>query len=213
MFVFAYGSLLNPVSALRTLPRASVDGFVPARLAGAARALSVAFRNDGTHADKQYLDEQGARPPVVLFWGLDATAGATANGVCIPVDEPSLEALVDRERRYDLVDVSHRVEAYAGHAIDRPVHAFIGKPEHRHPARAAGVVPRAYLDDTLAGVAHWDARTPGFAADFAAHTRMPAAARVRALTRVDAVQNSTDPSPIGADTPPQVCRPLRSVEF
>lgn len=135
MYVFAYGSLMDPASLRRTLPRVALGGCRPARCVGYQRSFSVAFPNDGSQGDKAYLDATGRRPPVVLFCdlqpldgpGRDDRAGVlcsaeavdpgtefgsdvgAVDGVCVPVDAQALDALRRRERRYDLVELTASV--------------------------------------------------------------------------------------------------------
>jgi hypothetical protein len=172
MYVFAYGSLMCPASLLGSLPDVALDECVPARCAGFTRTFDVAFPNDGSQPDKAYFDERGGRPEHVLFANL-ADDGGVANGVCVPVREEDLGVLHDRERRYELVDVSDRVVGYPG--VPGPageVLAFLGRAEFRALERAAtGVVPRSYAAAVESGAMYWDGRVPGFFDDYAASTR------------------------------------------
>lgn len=196
MYVFAYGSLLDPASLARTLPGVDAAACVPARLAGFTRSFSVAFRNDGTHRDKSYVDARGAAPPVVLFCDLTPQPGARVNGICVPVDEAALAALYARELRYAGHDVTASVTPVEHNSLDGPVHTFLGREIHRSPADVAtGVVADHYLASVLAGAAHWERVMPGFLDEFTATTRLPEQHAVRALTRIDAPRHPDSQGP------------------
>lgn len=187
MFVFAYGSLLDPASLTRTLPSVDLDTCVPARLQGYTRTFSVAFRNDGTHRDKAYIDEDRTRPPVVLFCDIEPAPSRSVNGVCVPVDDASFALLRARELRYDVIDVTSATSPWVGDELRARVQTFVGRDIHRAPADiASGVVADHYLASVQAGAAHWDAVAPGFLDEFRASTTLPEPSLVRALTRIDA---------------------------
>ncbi len=93
LYVFAYGSLLSPVSLLSTLPDVDLDELVPASLVGHERVFDVAFPNDGSQPDKQYHDARGDRPPYVLFANISPRPESSVNGVLVPVDDSRLQSL------------------------------------------------------------------------------------------------------------------------
>jgi hypothetical protein len=95
---------------------------------------------------KYYTRPDGYRPAAhVAFLDLvepgrsDPVAGA--NGVCIPVDEPLLEALDARERNYRRIDVSERVAAGGAR-----VWAYIGSTEGRDRLAAGVRIGTAVID-------------------------------------------------------------------
>ncbi len=102
--VFGYGSLA----------RLAAGGFA-AELAGARRAWGVAMDNrHDLPGYKYYTDSEGRRPRAfVAFLDLHFVDGAeaTVNGLCLPVDDVSLAALDLRERNYERIDVSDRIDA------------------------------------------------------------------------------------------------------
>jgi hypothetical protein len=187
MYVFAYGSLMSPASAGSAIHGLTEDRCIPALLAGHVRVFDVAFPNDGSQPDKAYIDADGNRPPVVLFANV-RQAGATdaTNGVLLPVAEGDVERLVDRERRYDLVDVSPSVRPYdAWAAPAAPILAFVGRPQFTDPDSVdRGVLGTDYAGTIESGVAAWARRCPGFDRDFAASTRTPPRERIVPLRRV-----------------------------
>ena len=116
--VFGYGSLAAlPAAAVTRTP--SARGFV-ADLRGAARGWGVAMDN---RADlpgyKYYTDPAGRRPEVFVAF-LDVrfpgsrTDHRTVTGVCLPVDAGGLPALDARERNYDRIEVTDRIERGGG---------------------------------------------------------------------------------------------------
>jgi hypothetical protein len=186
--VFVYGSLLNPGSLLRTVPNVDLDACQPARLPGWLRCFDLAFPNDGSQPDKAFLDAQGDRPPFVLLANLRrGTTGSAVNGLLVEVSGAGLERLRRRERRYRLRRIPGTPQRYDGTGpVLGTVLTARGRAEFQGPeAVAAGVVPRSYVDDILAGAEHWSARTRGFAADFYDSTELPQPERIVDLQRVD----------------------------
>jgi hypothetical protein len=112
-FVFGYGSL-----AARSGPlvnrRFQRHGFV-ADLPGFDRTWGVAMDNrHDLPGYKYYTDAAGRRPAAfVTFLDLRSadTGTATVNGLCLPVGEAELTELDRRERNYERVDVSDRIDA------------------------------------------------------------------------------------------------------
>jgi hypothetical protein len=195
VYVFSYGSLLDPESLSRTLPEVDLAACVPAVCRDYVRSFSVAFPNDGSEADKAYFDLHGARPDVVLFCDIQPAPRQRVNGICLPLDEIALEALRRRELRYDLADVTELTLAYpATHArLSGPVVTFMGKSRFTRPGDVdRGVVSADYLETVEGGAAYWDQRYPGFADDYRATTVSPDPSRVVALTRVDHVPSADE---------------------
>jgi gamma-glutamylcyclotransferase (GGCT)/AIG2-like uncharacterized protein YtfP len=90
-------------------------GFV-ADLVGLRRTWGVAMDNRrDLPGYKYYTDVAGGRPQIYVAY-LDLVAAsddstAAVNGLCLPVDDRLLSALDRRERNYERIDVSDRVEA------------------------------------------------------------------------------------------------------
>lgn len=131
--LFAYGSLVSPDSAARTLGRPVLDA-VPARLAGWQRRWSQARDNLG--CEKTFARRSdGSLPRHVLGLNVERAEGTGGpNGVLIEIGERELERLDVREMRYDRVEVTAEVEPWDG----RParfdlVFAYSAKPEHHAP--------------------------------------------------------------------------------
>jgi hypothetical protein len=100
---------------------------------------------------KYFLAPDGSRPDVcVAFLDVRTDAGATVNGVCVPVDAETLAALDERERNYRRVDVTTAVEPAIG-----PTWAYVGHTESRArfaDAEAAGRL--AVASEYAAAVEH-----------------------------------------------------------
>ena len=134
--VFGYASLVHDGGSGR---RACMHGVL--------RTWGVATDNSrGIPGYKMYLDRSdGTRPDVfVAFLDLLPDPRNSVNGVCRPVDEDELEVLDGRERNYDRVDVTDRIESPPGR-----VWAYLGSDagrERLEAARAEGkaVVSRDY---------------------------------------------------------------------
>ena len=187
VYVFGYGSLLEPRSLQNTLPQIDPRRCIPATAAGLVRCFDVAFPNDGSQVDKAYYAADGHRPPRILLCNLRPDADREANGICIPVGPAELAALGERERRYSATDVTERVTAAPG--WDAPagrVLAFLGKTEFTGAEDVTrGVLPAAYRDTILAGATYWDQQVTGFAKSFHTSTHLPPASRIQQLRRVD----------------------------
>lgn len=104
-FVFGYGSL------------AAGLGGRPARLEGYRRTWGVAMDNrvDIPGYKSYRLREDGSRPAVhVAFLDIVEHAGGAVDGVLIAADEARLQALDERERNYDRVEMTAAVEDAPG---------------------------------------------------------------------------------------------------
>jgi cation transport regulator ChaC len=141
--LFAYGSLVSPASAERTLGR-PVEHSVPARLGGWRRRWSQVRDNLAT--EKRFAHaETGVVPTHCVGLNLERDPGAEGpNGVVLEVSEAELERLAIREIRYDRIDVTGAAaEAAAG--LDRLV-TFTARPENFAPTPPPGaVILAAYL--------------------------------------------------------------------
>lgn len=135
MYVFSYGSLLDPESLRRTLPEVDPAACVPAVCRDYVRSFSVAFPNDGSQTDKAYFDPRGDRPAVVLFCDIRPAPRQRVNGICVPLDDIALETLRRRELRYDLADVTELTSPYPATRRGLPgrVVTFIGKERFTRP--------------------------------------------------------------------------------
>jgi dephospho-CoA kinase len=108
MFVFGYGSLLRH------------PGGIACHLLGHRRAWNVAMDNRRTIPGyKFYVDAHtGERPRVrVTFLNVYAAAGGRVNGVAFPVTAELLDGLDRRERNYDRVDVTERLDVDLGGTV------------------------------------------------------------------------------------------------
>lgn len=186
MHVFAYGSLLNPGSLRATLAHLGLEACLPARLPGYLRCFDVAFPNDGSQPDKRYEFPDGSTPPGVLLGNIRPSEHYAVNGIAIPIDDGDLDRLNDRERRYDLVDVSGRAVAYPGGGpLAGRVLTFVGKPEFAATRFPGAVASRAYLDVIIAGAKHWDAVAPEFYHLTMACTEFPTPGSIAELERIN----------------------------
>lgn len=161
-FVFGYGSLTARPGLIGSR-ELKESGFV-ADLAGLRRTWGVAMDNRrDLPGYKYYTDAQGQRPDVFVAYldlvpahPVPGDAGATVNGLCLPVDEAALALLDRRERNYERTDVSDRVAA--GELGGARVWAYLGMPDARErlaEGRRTGtaVVDAAYVRTVRAGFA------------------------------------------------------------
>jgi hypothetical protein len=130
--VFAYGSLVDPASAGRTLGR-RMPAPRPARLHGWTRRWSLI--RDNLRSEKTFaIDPGGEIPPWILGLNIERRDGprgehdpAAPNGALLELTEAELERLDLREVRYDRVDVTGRVPEADGY--DRVV-AYTARPSN-----------------------------------------------------------------------------------
>ena len=172
--LFAYGSLV-----------AAGAGEVR-RLAGARRVLGVAMDNGvDLPGYKWWCDPRdGSRPEVMVAFAdlAEAPAGAPpVNGLCLPVPDGAWPALDARERNYERVEVTDRLEDPPGR-----VWAYLGSPAGRERlarglAERRAVVARAYVEGVQGG---FRALGPDEHRAFVASTDL-AGVPVAALERVD----------------------------
>jgi hypothetical protein len=131
-FVLGYGSLTARPGPIPTR-ELKEHGFV-ADLAGLRRVWGVAMDNRrDLPGYKYYVGADGRRPDVFVAY-LDLVDAledprAKVNGVCLPVDDATLEQLDRRERNYDRTDVSDRVASGAPDGVR--VWAYVGSPAAR----------------------------------------------------------------------------------
>ena len=153
--MFGYGSLVAPGRV--TLDRTVRAGGFVTDLRGMVRGWGVAMDNRrDLPAYKYYLDPAGGRPAVhVAFLDIRMADDpeATVNGLCLPVDAATLDALDLRERNYTRVEVTDQIAADAG---GTPVFTYVGSVagrERLRHARAGGtaVIHAGYLESVRAG--------------------------------------------------------------
>ncbi len=144
--VFGYASLV----------RDHADTGVVARLRDHRRVFGVATDNlRAIPGYKMYLRRSdGVRPAVyVAFIDIEPDPGKSVNGLARPVTSDELAVLDLRERNYDRVEVTGRVDG-----VDGRVWTYRGSEEGRERlrrGRAEGraVVSRDYIDKVRAGFA------------------------------------------------------------
>lgn len=140
--LFAYGSLVDPVSAALTLGR-GVDRVWPARLVGWRRRFSQA--RDNRRCEKTFARaDDGTIPAWILGLNLEPADSSEPgpNGALIEVSEADLERLDLRELRYDRTEFPGAVLASASApGFDRVV-TYVAKPAHlaSEPPRGAVIL-------------------------------------------------------------------------
>ena len=136
--VFAYGSLVDPASAGRTLGR-ELPAPQPARLCGWARRWTLV--RDNLRSEKTFaIDPGGEVPPWVLGLNIEPHEGSDGdgpNGALIELSDAELRRLDLREIRYDRIDVTGSVAGAGG--FDRVV-SYTAKRSHHSPEPPDGAV-------------------------------------------------------------------------
>lgn len=141
--VFAYASLVDPLSAAATLDR-PVPEIEPATVRGRRRRWSLV--RDNLHSEKSFarLDD-GSLPRWFLALNIEpGDEGDVVNGGLIELASTAELARLDlRENRYDRIEVTGSVDATG---YDR-VFAYTAKPEHTALDPPPGaVVMGTYID-------------------------------------------------------------------
>lgn len=143
LYLFSYGSLMDPVSAAAALGR-RVDGaeLIPAQLLGYARSWSIA--DDVVVGD-------AAGPQAAVFLDLDPSPDARTWGALLPVRRRDLDNLKRREKNYRLEEVTSGLRLAGDATLRRSAQAwtFLGEPEHRTTPEDA-VLLAGYRDKVLA---------------------------------------------------------------
>ena len=125
IYVFGYGSLMNPYSLARTLP---------------------AKRHAHTATLSGYRRKMNAPVGDYLYMNIVESDDAQIEGVLIEVSKKELAKLEKREVGYDQFDVTDRLSI----PIDGRVFAFIAPDRHFHDKK----ILRSYLHTCLLGVPH-----------------------------------------------------------
>jgi hypothetical protein len=123
IYVFGYGSLMNPMSLARTLPREHT--FHPAILPGYQRRMNKVYRD-------------------YLFLNIVPHPDSEVDGLLIPVNGNELETLKIREQGYTCVDITNLLRD----AVDGTAYTFIA-PDVSYPDLT---IKRSYIDRCLGGV-------------------------------------------------------------
>lgn len=172
VYIFGYQSMLAAGSLAMSVGAPAGSGaYVPARLRGFVRAWN-AVRDFAGNPRKRYVQVGDWRPAGrVAFANLAPDPAGAVNGICRRVAADRLAELDFREQGYARVPVEGALDPYPGHALARglPCYAYLDL----QPDPAAAPVSRAYYDMGRRGAQAIDAQVPGFAADFAASTRVP----------------------------------------
>lgn len=127
--LFAYGSLVSPESAARTLGR-TVEASAPLRLEGWRRRWST--MRDNHASEKTFARSDGSLPGHVLGLNIEPCddPAEAPNGVLLELGEEELERLDERELRYERFALGEHVES-AAHLDE--VFAYRAKPAHHAP--------------------------------------------------------------------------------
>ncbi len=134
MLVFAYGSLLSPVSASATIGRElSLDDMTEYLLLGWRRVWRAHLPLVG---ENLHGDVDG------VFLDVGEAPGEFVNGYAFAVDDVEMSRLRAREVVYDLVDCTDLVFP----APEESMGVFVTRPEHRVPRPGAlALAPTNYV--------------------------------------------------------------------
>lgn len=171
VYIFGYQSMLARGS-LTTSIGAHDEDYVPARLRNHVRDWS-AVRDFAGHPSKRYVHTADWRPAGRVAFANLRSAEGWVNGLCHRVPAGRLDELDFREQGYVRIEVGRDLAPYPGHALvpGRPAYAYIDPAPDPQPAP----VSRAYYDMGRLGALAIARHVPGFAEDYLASTRTPAA--------------------------------------
>lgn len=145
--LFAYGSLVDPDGAARTLGR-EVPAPVPVRLEGWRRRWSQV--RDNLAVEKTFARaDDGRRPRHLLGLNIESSRSSddAPNGALLEVSEPELLRLDVRELRYD------RIEVPAFGDFDRVFTYTAKRPNFAPDPPPDAAIVRAYADAVEAAFA------------------------------------------------------------
>ncbi len=178
-WVFGYGSLVNRTSLATTLGYVATVGsdvFV-ARLHGYRRTWNATMHNlHDDLDDKYYVDAAGQRPDVgVTALGITAMPDEVIGGVVFRVSPAQIARFDLRERRYDRIDVTPRVQSDAPMGTDDAVVVYAPsaaalRTYSQHLARGTAVSARSYVQTIADGFSEMD---PAELARFQAEPTLP----------------------------------------
>lgn len=100
VLLFGYGSLMNKVSAARSMKAEAVESMEPAIAFGVKRLFNYKVTDPS-----RWGAEQSRKERAMLNIAQTLNIGYTANGVVLEVDAEDLTKLVSRETGYDLVPI------------------------------------------------------------------------------------------------------------
>lgn len=100
VLLFGYGSLMNKVSAARSMKAEAVESMEPAIAFGVKRLFNYKVTDPS-----RWGEEQNRKERAMLNIAQTLNIGHMANGVILEVDAEDLTKLVSRETGYDLVPI------------------------------------------------------------------------------------------------------------
>ena len=136
--IFAYGSLLNESSLRKTVPEAR--HVFPARVSGYKRIFNLA---------SHYRYCSGRGKPVCVLNLAVASGQTTMNGVCFEMSYQSYDALISREKIYEIHDV--QVADYSDSTIIHAAKLFWAKDFQPYSYLRGSEAQRHYLNLCLTG--------------------------------------------------------------
>lgn len=172
VYIFGYQSILGNGSlqvSVRT--HADHDAFLPARLRGWRRDWSAVRRFDENESKRYVHTEDWRIAPRVAFANIVPQEDAFVNGICHRISAGELDALDFREQGYTRLDVSARIEPYAGFEYDGSVPCFAYVDHEPDPQPA--LVSEAYREMGVGGALRIAEVVPSFHADYLTSTDPP----------------------------------------
>lgn len=176
IYIFGYGSLVHPKKLFKFLNNSSCSSrpYQLCRLQGYRRCWNVAMNNKvDIPGYKYYLNPQTTERPnlFVTFLNIRPSPKDYVNGLAFEVSQTELEKLNQREKNYQIIDVTA--------AIDSPlagrVFSYIGKSEARQRfdeglQLSTSVINQVYLEAVLEA---FSSHSPDFLAEYHLSTDKP----------------------------------------
>ncbi len=130
VYVFGYGSLINPKSVQKTLGRElRIEDLLVGRIHDHVRKWQLV-----DWVIIEGFNEERSVPAV--FLDLVRHEGAWVNGILIPLSKEELHKMDQREKNYDRIDVSNLIEP----EVDGQTYTYMGKKDHINPPRESCVL-------------------------------------------------------------------------
>jgi cation transport regulator ChaC len=126
IYVFGYGSLINPKSVNKTLKRdIIISDLIPCFLTNFVRSWNV---------KDSIMSEELNQPIEGVFLNITESLQSEMNGVIFKVTNDEFEQMKLREKNYNYIDISDKIKIYSSQndnsKLNGVVYTFIAKPNY-----------------------------------------------------------------------------------
>lgn len=131
--IFAYGSLMNNRDLTRTVPEAR--NMVPVKLYGYRRIFDL---------ESTYRFDPVTNVPICVLNLESSSSFDFVNGVCFDMDDQSFDALLEREKAYDLIEAV--VCEYFDDSKNHKSYFFVSTDSEKYPYQLESDLQLDYLE-------------------------------------------------------------------